>query len=217
MLKDLLETATSTFDEQERKQLIRQMVSFPDEIIPIAHEALHQPPLVRQEVAIEIFRELGYPANALIIPDLIIHLGDPNRLGWDAAVETLEKMGPDVVVPHLIQALLDPKKYEYSYADIEGLCFMLKQVDPEFARRCCPAINYLLSQRSLAECIDSDFLLDVIERAGSEQTYVLPALFELQKITKRDDIAERIQCMIATFPSDTRANYALYASDQKTN
>ena len=212
MIEQLLDaTAAAPFHEVNQRQFMHQIMKSPaEEIMLVAHKALNQPDALRQALAIQLLYELGYPTNAPAIPGLIIHLGDPDRPGWDTAVKTLVAMDLNVVVPHLILALLDRK----NVVDVNGICMMLDIVDPEFSCRCCPAINYLLCQENLAEVtyIDFDALLDVVERAGNEQTYVLPALLKLQKTTKRSSLKEHIRRILATFPDEVVASYALYTS-----
>lgn len=209
MLEKLLDAAAEEQREQERQRLILKMAASADEMLPIALRALRQPNQVRQAIAVSVLRAIGYPKNAPAIADLLLHIEEPNFLGWDEAVQTLVEMGADMVVPHLIQALLAWGRTDGDPTfDLEGICFMLSNVEPEYARRCCPAINYLLSRKDLPAEIDQDFLLDVIERAGSEQSYVLPALYALTGTAERDEVREHARRIIASFSSNVLADYS---------
>jgi len=86
-------------------QLAHQLADASDEAVDILVKALRQPDKTRQALAIRVLHLIGPPKNEPGIPELIYHIGDPNLPGWSEAVETLTDMGPDVAVPHLIQAL----------------------------------------------------------------------------------------------------------------
>ncbi len=145
---------------KKAERLIQQLAESPDEAIHMAVNTLRQPDKSRQALAIRVIHLIGYPKNVSAIAELLYHIGDPNLPGWNEAVETLVDMGPDVVVPHLVQALLEKgppyhvdvgENLTWAY-DVDGICCMLsmRTITSEYALRCCPAINYLLNQADLS-------------------------------------------------------------------
>src|SRR6266446_4759682 len=226
MLQQLLDEAllaTRLGNKPKADQLIHQLADASDEAVDVLVKALHQPGKARQALAIQALHLIGYPKNELAIPELIYHIGDPNLPGWSEAVETLTEMGPDVVVPHLVQALLEKgppyhtdvgNNQTWAY-DVEGLCTMLsmKTIAGEYALRCCPAVHHLLSQADFTQATgaspDADMLLDVIEKAGDQVAYVLPTLMALAKKQRESDVGKRAQKLISTFPEEVLAVYKL--------
>jgi hypothetical protein len=95
-------------------------------------------------------------------------------------------MGADVVVPHLLKAILSKEPPYHSgegksltwSSDVEGICGFLVKAPQEYTIRCCPAITYLLS-RDEPKGPEIDMMLSVVERAGTQETYVLSTLIAL--------------------------------------
>lgn len=226
MLEQLLAevlVATRIGNMQKADQLIRQLalIASEEEVDGLV-KALRQTNKVPQELIIQALHLIGYPKNEPAIPELIYHIGDPNLLGWSEAVETLTDMGPDVVVPHLIQAFLEKGPPYHADAgnnqtwayDVEGLCTMLSMetISGEYVLRCCPAVHYLLSQAEFTQATgaspDADMLLDVVEKAGDQVAYVLPALIALAKKQRESDVGKRVQKLISAFPQEVLMDYA---------
>lgn len=215
--------ATRIGNKQKADQLIRQLGNAFDEAVDVLVKVLRQPGKVRQALAIQALHLIGYPKNEPAIPELIYHIGDPNLPGWSEAVETLTDMGPNVVVPHLVQALLEKgppyhtdvgNNQTWAY-DVEGLCTMLsmKTMAGEYALRCCPAVHHLLSQADFTQATgaspDADMLLDVIEKAGDQVAYVLPTLIALAREQRESDVGKHAQKLISAFPEEVLAIYKL--------
>lgn len=226
MLENLLDEAfiaTSIHNQQKADQLTRQLVSASDKAVAILVASLRQPGKARQAFAIHVLHLIGYPQNEPAIPELIYHIGDPNLPGWREAMETLTDMGSDVVVPHLVQALLEKgppyhtgrgNGQTWAY-DVEGLCTMLSMpsIASEYALGCCSAIHYLLSRADFAQeterSPDIDGLLDVVEKAGAQVPYVLPTLIVLAKKHRESDAGKQARRLISVFPDEVLAAYKL--------
>lgn len=205
-------------DEQKVDRVIRQMIAVPEEVLPELLRAMMQPGKARLAMVIHAFHLMGFPQNKAAIPQLIYHIGDLNFPGWMEAARTLIEMDPDAVVPHLIRALLDNgRPYHFgtwSY-DVDGICNLLtmNSIDPVYAIRCCPAINYILCHENFSEdpskVPDMDYLLDVIEKAGNEVHYVIPALIYIAKNHKIDEMRTRASELLASFPPGILSSYQL--------
>lgn len=226
MLEQFLDEAllaTRLGNKPKANQLIYQLADASDEAVIVLVKALRHPEKARQALAIRALHLIGYPKNEPAIPELIYHIGDPNIPGWSEAVETLIDMGPDVIVPHLIQALLEKgppyhadagKNQTWAY-DVEGLCTMLstKTIADEYALRCCPAVHYLLSQADFSQAAgaspDVDMLLDVVERAGDQVAYILPTLIALVKKQRESEVGKHAQKLISAFAEEALTDYKL--------
>jgi hypothetical protein len=112
-------------DAQEKERLIRELAQHPQETLGEAMRILGSLPKSRWKVAAQVIRAIGYPDNAAALPLLIGHLSDPNWPGWDEVVKTLEEMGPQVVVPHLLLDFWQRDRIQYWGDHLEGICFSL--------------------------------------------------------------------------------------------
>src|SRR6266852_4651901 len=102
MFEDQLHQATSS-DEPVRERIVHELASHPDETLEAMIHVLNRPMKPYWEIATHVIRAIGYPRNAAAIPTLLAHIGDQNSLARQEAIHTLTDMGPQVVVPHLIQ------------------------------------------------------------------------------------------------------------------
>jgi hypothetical protein len=216
MLEELLNEATSAAhagDWQKAERLVHQLAGSPDKGIQVAVKALGRFGKLRTELAIKVIHLIGYPRNESAIPGLIYFIGDRNLPGWDEALTALAEMGPDVVVPHLVRALLNKEEPYHTgqtwSPDVEGICIMVSGLDREYARRCCPAVNYILSQQYPPSDPEIDYLLDVVERAGNDQDYVLPTLLALAKKYQGSGIETRARSLIFSYKQETLETYRL--------
>lgn len=243
-MKDLLDEATRAIhigDQQELERLTLQMAQSSDQNLSFMLQRMQHPNKLEHVIIIKVIRAMGYPRNEAAIPELLYHLGDPNLPGGEDALETLVEMGPNVVVPHLIKALLEPgepyhKPYPISYrpnnqsttwaSDVEGLCSLLTRIEREYARQCCPAINSILCQVGLSSSTDRSVypnpdltaLLDVVQWAGGDVSYMLPTFLMLTKNFSGKQypgyaIGEQARKLVFSFSQEVLASYALLISD----
>ncbi len=196
MLETLFDELCITTDAQEKERLIRELAQHPQETLDEAMKALKGPPKSRWEVAAQVIRAIGYPHNAPAISLLIGHIGDPNSPAWVEAVKTLEEMGPQVVIPYLLADFWQRDRVQYWDQHIEGICFMLCQVERIFALQCGPALAHLLGRNDLPPDRDLDrgFLLDVLEKIGPDcAEYALPVLIDF--ISKEGNTTNGMQAL----------------------
>ncbi len=229
MLKQLLDkaaAATSYGEEQKAKELISQVARSSDpEVMDVVMKALRgEGTKLQQYITIQVIQLLGYPKNEPAIPDLIYHLGDPNLPGWYEAAQTLKAIGIDVLMPYLIRSLLDQdaaiqfdKHTSPTWqSNVEGVCYWLTythEVEKEYARRCCPAITYLLSRADFSErpgAYDIDALLDVIEKAEIQDEYIIPALITVAQKYYHSEVRKHARMLLATFKQEALAPYKLW-------
>jgi hypothetical protein len=210
----------------QRERLLQQLAQSPHEAIPVLLKALQESDLYRRTTAIEVIDSIDYPANEPAIPALIyqIEVEDPNSPTWSAAVIVLSHLGPDIVVPHLIRAFLEKgepyhklsiSEYHTSwYKDIEGLTMLLTRtkLDSEYARRCCSAINYLLTQ-VVGDSIPDDnvicCLLDSIESATNDIDYMAPTLLALVTKYPGGEIERRAKKLFLSISQEMLDAYKL--------
>lgn len=145
MIKELLNKAGHSRGE-ERANLIRQIALHPDEALEFALSVLRTAGTARWHLATEIIHAIGYPRNAPAIRVLIAGVGDRNFVAWHEAVDALVEMGPDFVVPYLIQHMLVRKPYVSWGSEVESICEMLWLIeDRTYLLRCGPVITSVLN------------------------------------------------------------------------
>lgn len=206
-------------DEQTRERIIGELASQPEETLDALLEVLKFPPKGRWPVAFQVIRAIGYPRNAVAIPALIDQISDLNSPARDEAIQALAEMGTQVVVPHLIKAILDrSQKREYWLDAIAGICSMLRAVEVEYAIRCGPVITYLLGQGIPPSELDPWYLLIVLEKIGPEcAEYALPTLIDIVSREGASEIGQQAWNLIASFDEQVREPYKLLlAALQKT-
>lgn len=200
----------------QREDIFRQLTQFPAETMPVLLNALRVSDQHRRVTAIEVLDKIGYPTNEPAIPALLNEIGsnDPNSPVWSAAVTTLSNIGVDGVTPYLIRELLESvEREELSQQGVvgsseitlseylEGLSLMLGRttLGSEWAVRCCPAINYILTSMFHNDAIERDItdsLLYVVENAADKVEYMLPVLLALAKRYGGTDIGRRAKKLI---------------------
>ena len=211
-LLDKANEAYRAYDEQKADRIIQEIAVSTTTAVPVMIDALRRPDKIRRQMAIRVLRAIGYPTNEPAIPALLYEI-DPNLPGCIDAVDTLLDMGPDVVVPHIIQVFLG-RRSQYWDIDVEIICCMLtrERTDLEYARQCCPAINYLLCQQDLPQDLDITFLFDVIEKAGPQVEYVIPTLIALENKNHENYVGEHARKLLPTFDKRVLNTYKLLSA-----
>jgi len=231
MLEKFLDEASlaaSAGDEHKLTQLIQQAASSSQsELVDSLLQIFRGGTKLQQYFALRVLQHLGSPKNEPAIPELIYHLGDPNALGWKEAAETLKAMDADVLLPYLLRALLDQeafrpfgqdgeKRFPLWGSNVEGVCSWLMDnaVDAAYARRCCPAVIFLLGQLELLQgpgIPDIDLLLDVVEKADEHEAYMIPALLALAKKHGDDLVGTHARQLLVAFTPEAIEPYRVWA------
>ncbi len=208
MIESQFDEAASA-DEQERKRIISELASHPDETLNVAKQILDGPFKSRWLVAVQVIRAIGYPSNASALPQLIGQVSDINSAAWQEAVQTLVDMGKDVVVPHLIQAIWDRGRTNPYWAPaMEDICSMLLSVDRDYAVQCGPTIAYLLGDKQLPANLDRSLFLDVLQKISPDcAVYALPSLIDLVHTQETSELHNQIKKLIASFPNKALEPY----------
>lgn len=214
MIEDQLDKALVA-DEQVKELIIQELASRPDETLDKVIGILEIAAKSRWGMAIRVIRAIGYPRNAKAIPQLIDQIGDLNSPAFREAIQALEDMGAQVVVPHLIKILVEKKQEDGYWLDsVAGICSMLRSVDREYAVQCGPAIVYLLSQEIPSESLDPWYFLIVLEKIGSEcAMYALPALIQLAKKEGTNELGKQTRDLIVSFDRATLDPYQYLLAD----
>jgi hypothetical protein len=198
-------------DEHKRELIIRELASHPDVTLDTVIRVLNSPMKGRWRMAVRVIRAIGYPRNAPAIRVLMDHVGDKNSVAWKEAIQALVEIGPQVVVPHLIQFLWDRESHQYWGEDVEGICEMLATVDREFALPCGPLLSYILGQDNLPPTdLDKGYLLDVLEKIGLEcAQYALPTLIALIQKEGSSEVGRQARRLMASFDKEALEPYQL--------
>ncbi len=211
MIQELIQEALSAQREQ-RKHLVRQIASHPDEALEFALSVLGTAGTARWRLATEIIHAIGYPGNAPAIRVLILGVGDKNFVSWQEAVDALLEMGPDFVVPYLIQYMLTVMQNWSQGDDVESICEMLWLIeDRTYLLRCGPAITLILSREEIPpEHLDKEFMLDALEAIGPEcAVYALPTLIQFALKEGTNEQGMKARRLMSSFSQEDRAPYAL--------
>ncbi len=213
LIYDLLVEAGRRFwalDEQEKEQLIQELVSHPDEALGVVTYILQNALKEWWEAAVRIIRAIGYPRNASAIPVLVAHVGYGNPLTEDEAIQALVEIGPRIVVPSLLQVMWDRGQTNKSWGnDVAGICSMLCKVDRQFAVQCGPVATYLLSRFELPQK-PGLALLSVLEKIGANDIeYALPTLIDLVQKEGTSEVGMQARRFLASFDEKSLEPYQL--------
>ncbi len=211
MIEELMEQATYARGEQ-RKDLIRQIISHPEEALTVAMRVRRSDRKIGVGLATEVIHAIGYPRNAPAIPLLVYRVADRNFVAWQEAVDALVEMGPDVVVPYLIQHMLVRKPYLSWGSEVESICEMLWLIeDRTYLLRCGPVITSILNIEDIPpEYLDKEFMLDALEAIGPEcAVYALPTLIQFAQKEGTSEQGMKARRLISSFSQEDRAPYAL--------
>ncbi|HEU5230019.1 MAG TPA: hypothetical protein VFU49_19520 [Ktedonobacteraceae bacterium] len=131
-----------------------------------------------------------------------------------------------MLLPYLLRALLDQeafrpfgrdgeKRFPMWGSNVEGVCYWLmdEAVGKVYARCCCAAVTFILSQVVLLQgpgSPDIDLLLDVVEKAEEQDTYMIPPLLALIK-RRGGELGERARKLLSAFKPEALAPYRLWA------
>jgi hypothetical protein len=193
-------------DEHTREQIIRDLASRPDEMLPaLIHRVQFGPKGGVEQMAARVIHAIGYPRNQSAIPALIERVEDLNAPARHEAAQALLAMPAGAVAPALIGVLLDRGQHVLYWGEaVNGICAMMTSAGAsrDLALRCGPVLAYLLSQESLASDRDLDFgyLLDVFKKIGEECAfYALPALISFVQREGTSDLGQEARELIASF------------------
>lgn len=196
-------------DQETQAQIIHDLASRPDEVFAVLYDTLDVPPRASWQAAIAVLQAIGSPRNHLAIPRLLEYIVDLNSPAARQARQALAEMGTEPVVPYLIERLLDESRSgKVWFEAIAGICSMLVDVERDFAALCGPTIaSLLVRQISIGE-LDPGYLLDVLEKIGSDcATYALPALIQLVKTEGTSEIGQQARTLITSFEQEALAPY----------
>lgn len=220
MFEELFDEATVAYhknDEQKMETIISQLVAAGQKAVPAVAEALRGDKL-RGHIAVQALRLIGYPQNESAIPQLVFLIEDSNHPAWEEGIRVLVAMDADVVIPHIMAALLKPgipyhtdESEEMWANDVENICTMLIQpsVPKEYVLRCCPAIDYLLNQRVFSSNPDPELLLEVVRKAGNQVDYLIPTLIKISQQFSTVYIGEQARECLSLFTRSQLSPYSL--------
>ena len=200
MTESQIDQAVSS-EETMRQRIIHDLAQSPNETLEAVTDMLKTAPKSRWSVAVQVIRAIGSPHNKSAIPELIAQIGDLNSPAWNEVTQTLMDMGSQVIVPYLIEALLDKRKNRNYWLDeVAGICSLLTITPREYAVQCGPAITYLLGQETVLADLDPWYLLTVLEKIGPDcETYALPTLIDLVRREGTSEPGKQARALIGTF------------------
>jgi hypothetical protein len=200
--------------EEEQNRLIQELASNPDETLDMLIQVLQRyNSYIKKNMAIKAIRLIGYPRNAPALPQLIDYAIDGNSESCGEARQALIELGSAVVTPALLKALLgvsDEKRDHLWAYRIEDVCMYFRNLEPAYSISCIPALIYMLSLHDLPHHPDTLTLLDVLEQLGvTHAPYALPVLITLVQKEGGNDVGQKAQALIASFPREVLEPYRL--------
>ncbi|GCE14438.1 hypothetical protein [Tengunoibacter tsumagoiensis] len=219
MIEKLLTSAVKSHDTTDRERLIQQMIHFPEDVFRLLRKQFVVLDEMRQAILMKVLRQMSLQKKVEALPHLIEIIQKPDHPGWSEAVNILIEVGPNLVVPYFINTLLTYSNHNQENkqeAPLRGICCMLrlKKVDSEYARRCAPTINYLLIRLENINDPESGpelhFLLDVIEKARIDLTYIIPNLIVLAQLYRGNHIGARARQLIEQYQREDKNDYSFY-------
>lgn len=203
-------------DNQIRDRLIQELANHPDESLDAALYILQNPLKEWWEVALQVIHAIGYPNNAPAIPLLIAHASMGNDPAESDAIQALLALGPDIVIPYLIDALYNGGHTNtYLWVSASDICGLLRshQLGQEHVDPCGPMIAYLLSQTPKEQKHIARRLLQVLEKIGPKcAAYALPALIHVVLKGANDEVGIQAQRFIEFFDKKVMEPYVFLLS-----
>ncbi len=198
--------AVVSSNEQERQQIIAELVKHPNETLDAILKRHHGKS--KWSFVIELIRRIGYPQNSRALPWLVDHI-DRNSPAWDETIRAIADLEPEVVTPYLIEILWDRGRHRESWGyDVESICVLLCQLDRAYAAWCGPVLAYLLTLKVDPAKLDPAFLLDALEKVGDAcAVYALPCLIEFIERERQTEAGKQALRLIATLKKESLAPY----------
>lgn len=206
---DWIDALGTTMDLRGKlgEYLVRELADHPDETLASMLYILEQPMKPWWPLAVRVILAIGYPKNKSAIPLLIQHGGEVSLIEQEAQ-QVLESLGPTIVVPYFLKALLDDRERERHQRNVSDVCTLLLRMQREYAKRCGPTIVYLISHTNFSPRLGIQFLLRVLEKIGPEcASYALPMLVQLLSKKRIRDMREQAQRLINSFDREVLEPY----------
>lgn len=212
---ELMDQATFAPNLSTRAKVVQELANHPEEVLAALAGRLYLAKKHRN-VASEVLGIIGYPENAATVPMLIGIATDPNSPGMQQATVTLAQVGPDVVIPYLIEILWDCGRTRLDWQDeVNDICWWLRRAikDRAYLLRCGPVIASLLSRRVLGkdQKYQNDLeeaLIAALEAIGPEGAdYALPALLISAEHAGLEELRKQALQVITSFESERLQPY----------
>lgn len=199
-------------DKETKERVIQALASHPQETLPVMIDVLRTPQKFQWGLAIQVIRAIGYPQNRTALPYVIEHLADGNSPIQKVVVQMLNEMEPEVVVPHLIQFLLDPTRHYDWEAEVQEICCILWTMKQAYIDPCGPTVahllGYFLGRDDFRGKFDSSYFLDILEKIGPPcASYALPVLISVINHQGSGEVGLQARQLIASFEREDQAPY----------
>ncbi len=211
-----VEQATFADDPVARTRLIRELALQPKEVMMALQQLSYYPPKQHWRVISQVVGAIGYPQNVAAIPLIIAIATDPNAPGQEEATATLCEIGPEIVVPYLIEILWDRGQKRQGWdEEVYEVCWWLERGVKEraYLLGCGPVLAFLLSQRQVwkdmdeADALERALIAALVAIAAEGADYVLPALLAWLEQEGPTALSKHIQVAITSLGSEVLRPY----------
>lgn len=212
-----VEQATFAPNPVVRTRLIRELARQPKEVMTALQQLRYAPPKRHWSVISQVVGAIGYPQNVAAIPLIIAIATDPNAPGQEEATATVCEMGPEIVVPYLIEILWDRGQQRRGWdEEVYEICWWLRRGVQEraYLLGCGPVLAFLLSQRQVwkgmneADALE-EALIAALGAIGAEGAdYVLPSLLAWLEQVEPTALSKQVQEAITSLGSEVLRPYS---------
>lgn len=161
-------------------------------------------------IAATVVGLIGYPENESAIPSLVYHVSNANSPAAFESLEALREIPASAVVPYAIEILWDRGATNKWWSnDVQGLCYALQQLGPDYVRPCGPIVVYLLSDKGTRDKLYLPAVLQFLKAAGpGHVTFALPALIQLLTEHDESDIGIQAKSLLKGYVESDLAPYS---------
>lgn len=170
----------------------------------------YEAPVIK--LAVETLAEVGFPQNGHAICWLVNLVAHPHTPGRQRAIDLLQRMDVDIVMPYFLAAFVNPAKISSSrHKIVSGLCEIIKSKH-EWAEACGPAITYLLShpEQNQGNRPELATLLAILESIHPKDVYAIPVLYHFACQTKGTEIGQRIVQHLLSYEDEAIRYYKFH-------
>jgi hypothetical protein len=188
--------------------LVQRLAQSPDEVMDFLLYVLGKPLKEWWEIAVLTISTIGYPKNAVAIPQLMWTASDPNVPGAREALDCLEAIEARAIALYFVAALFAPES-DRRYPGWLNICSLLRCMDRRYLLPCGPALAHQIVVRGELKTWQVRNVLELLEEIGIDcAIYAMPALIEMIKQTKDTAITERTWHLMDSFPQEQLEPYS---------
>lgn len=166
------------------------------------------------EIAADVMRIIGYPANAEAVSYLLHDCWYGMTPSAHISKETVLHMPVEYIIPYFVELLWEQRSQPHWRDDAASAIYMLaNEMDITGARQCLPVLCTLIVQN---QCPHLGFTLQCLERVNREErAFAFPALLFLRDGEPDSATLSRVKKLIDTYDSAQLQPYGIVLQHEK--